>query len=158
MFSVGEHVIHPGQGVCTVMGFTEDAPSPMIILASKSGHSGTHLMYPQSQQSRLHSVISAQDARALMDAYDTLEVDNYTDRNSSLEEAYFKQQVKLGAPTTVRIVKTMHTRIDAAHAAGKKPCSYYTRVLKEARRRAVEELSAALGMPEETVQSTYPML
>ena len=32
MFRIGEHVIHPGQGVCTVTGIEEDATPPMIIL------------------------------------------------------------------------------------------------------------------------------
>ena len=44
MFSIGEHIIHPGQGVCTVMGY-EDAPSPMIILEAKRGHAKTRMMY-----------------------------------------------------------------------------------------------------------------
>lgn len=49
MFSIGEHIIHPGQGVCTVMGY-EDAPSPMIILEAKRGHAKTRMMYPVAQQ------------------------------------------------------------------------------------------------------------
>lgn len=35
MFHVGQHVIHPGQGVCTVTGFTDDATHPMILLCAK---------------------------------------------------------------------------------------------------------------------------
>ena len=46
MFEIGQHVIHPGQGVCTVTGFTEDVAHPMILLRAKSGHAETHLMYP----------------------------------------------------------------------------------------------------------------
>ena len=37
MFSIGEHLIHPGQGVCTVTGF-KDTPTPMLILEAGSGH------------------------------------------------------------------------------------------------------------------------
>ena len=36
MFKIGEHVIHPGQGVCTVTGF-KDSPTPMIELEAHSG-------------------------------------------------------------------------------------------------------------------------
>ena len=69
MFHVGQHVIHPGQGVCTVTGFTEDAVHPMILLSAKSGHTETHLMYPLAQQDRLHAVISREDAEDLLGTY-----------------------------------------------------------------------------------------
>ena len=62
MFSIGEHVIHPGQGVCTVTGFDEDAPTPMIILECKQGHAKTRMMYPLAQSDRLHLAISREEA------------------------------------------------------------------------------------------------
>ena len=68
MFEIGQHVIHPGQGVCTVTGFTEDVAHPMILLRAKSGHAETHLMYPLAQQSRLHAIISREDAEDLIDS------------------------------------------------------------------------------------------
>ena len=129
MFEIGQHVIHPGQGVCTVTGFTEDVAHPMILLRAKSGHAETHLMYPL--------------------------VDSFTERNSALEETHFKQQLKLGAPETVRVAKTMRHRIAEAEAHGKKPSSYYSRMLKEARRRTLEELSVALGADEDAVEERF---
>ncbi len=125
MFSIGEHVIHPGQGVCTVMDF-EDGPAPMIVLEARSGH-----------------------AEALIDGYASLECDPFTERNSSLEESYFKGQLKLGAPETLRVAKTMRSRIRDAEEHARKPSSYYMRVYKEARRRSVEEFAVALGVSEQ---------
>lgn len=154
MFSIGEHIIHPGQGVCTVMGF-EDAPSPMIVLETKCGHAKTRMMYPVAQADRLHSCISRDEAENLIENYGDLECDSFTERNSSLEESYFKQQIKRGAPETVRVAKTMRCRIKDAESRGKKPSSYYTRVLKEARRRASEELAVALGISEEDVNKRF---
>ncbi|MCF2621962.1 CarD family transcriptional regulator [Collinsella tanakaei] len=148
MFDIGTHVIHPGQGVCTVMGY-EDAPSPMIILEARSGHAKTRLLYPVSQLDRLHACIGKEQAEALIADYASLECDPYTERNSSLEESYFKQQIKLGAPETLRVAKTMRRRIRDAEAHAKKPSSYYTRILKEARRRSIEELAVALDVSEE---------
>ena len=116
MFEIGQHVIHPGQGVCTVTGFTEDVAHPMILLRAKSGHAETHLMYPLAQQSRLHAIISREDAEDLIDSYADLTVDSFTERNSALEETHFKQQLKLGAPETVRVAKTMRHRIAEAEA------------------------------------------
>ena len=152
MFRIGEHVIHPGQGVCTVMDF-EETPAPMIVLEAKSGHAKTRLMYPVAMQDRLHSCISRELAQDLIDNYDAIECDPFTERNSSLEESYFKQQLKHGAPETVRVAKTMRRRIHHAQAHDKKPSSYYARVLKEAHRRALEELSVAIGCSEEEIET-----
>lgn len=155
MFQIGQHVIHPGQGVCTVTGFTEDKAHPMILLCAKSGHAETHLMYPLAQQDRLHAIISREDAESLLGNYADLPVDTFTERNSALEETHFKQQLKLGAPETVRVAKTMHHRINEAEARGKKPSSYYARVLKEAYRRSVEEFAFALDAEESTVEQLF---
>ena len=86
MFSIGQHVIHPGQGVCTVVGFRDDTPQPMLLLETKQGHAQTILMYPVAQADRLHAAISQQDAEHLLSHYDELECDTFTERNSSLEE------------------------------------------------------------------------
>ena len=157
MFEIGEHIIHPGQGVCTVVGF-EYAPSPMIVLEAKCGHARTRMMYPMSQVERLHACISRADAEHLITNYDALECDPFTERNSSLEESHFKQQIKQGAPETVRVAKTMRCRIHDAERRGKKPSSYYTRVLKEAHRRATEELAVALDCTEEDLESRLASL
>lgn len=66
MFSIGQHVIHPGQGVCTVVGFRDDTPQPMLLLETKQGHAQTILMYPVAQADRLHAAISQQDAEHLL--------------------------------------------------------------------------------------------
>ncbi|MDD6443012.1 MAG: CarD family transcriptional regulator [Collinsella sp.] len=153
MFSIGQHVIHPGQGVCTVVGFREDTPQPMLLLETKQGHAQTILMYPVAQADRLHAAISQQDAEHLLSHYDELECDTFTERNSSLEETHFKQQLKLGAPETVRVAKTMMHRIRQAEEADKKPSSYYMRVLKEAKRRSIEEIAVALGVTEEDAEA-----
>ena len=155
MFKIGEHVVHPGQGVCTVMGFRDDTPQPMILLEAKSGHAKTIMMYPMAQSDRLHPTISREDAENLLKNYADIKCDDYTERNSSLEESYFKKELKKGAPTTVRIAKTMIERIHAAEAAAKKPSSYYSRVLKEAERRSVEEFAVALGCTEEDAQARF---
>lgn len=126
MFAIGEHVIHPGQGVCTVMGF-EETPAPMIVLEAKSGHAKTRMMYPMAQQDRLHACISREVAQDLIENYDAIECDPFTERNSSLEESYFKKQLKQGAPETVRVAKTMRHRIHVAQSHDKKPSSYIIR-------------------------------
>lgn len=152
MFKIGEHVIHPGQGVCTVTGF-KNSPTPMIELEAHSGHSKTKLLYPVSQVDRLHACIDKDQAEKLLSDYDSIACDSFTERNSSLEESYFKQLLKQGAPTTVQVAKTMRCRIHDAESQAKKPSSYYMRILKEAHRRSVEELAVALGVSEDDVEA-----
>ena len=155
MFQVGEHVIHPGQGVCTVTGFDSDAPTPMIILECRQGHAKTRMKYPISQCGRLHPAISRDEAERLIEGYAELECDPFTERNSALEETHFKQLIKHGAPDTVRVAKTMRERICEAERRNRKPSSYYSRVLKEAHRRSIEELAVALGCTEEAVEQRF---
>lgn len=152
MFSIGEHVIHPGQGVCTVIGIDEDAAQPMIILECKQGHARTRMMYPLAQSDRLHATVSREEAERLIENYADIECDTFTERNSSLEESHFKQLIKEGAPATVQVAKTMRLRIRDAERRAKKPSSYYARVLKEAHRRSVEELAVAIGVSEEAIE------
>ncbi len=152
MFEIGEHVIHPGQGVCTVTGYDDAGAAPMIVLECRQGHAKTRMLYPVSQLDRLHATVSREQAQDIIDNYDAMECDPFTERNSSLEESHFKQLIKQGAPETVRVAKTMRHRIQEAELHDKKPSSYYARVLKEAHRRSVEELAVALDVTEEELE------
>lgn len=152
MFEIGEHVIHPGQGVCTVTGYDDQGAAPMIVLECKQGHAKTRMLYPVALTDRLHPTVSREEAQAIIDNYDAIECDPFTERNSSLEESHFKELLKQGAPATVCVAKTMRHRIHEAERRSKKPSSYYARVLKEAHRRSVEELAVALDCTEEHIE------
>ena len=90
MFTVGERVIHPGQGLCTVVGI-EDAPPPMLVLEAGVGRTSTRLLYPLAQaELHLHPPVSRDEALDVIEHYASLKSDPHTDRNSGLEEAYFK--------------------------------------------------------------------
>ena len=153
MFQVGERVVHPGQGLCTIVGF-KDAPSPMLVLETGSGRRATRLLFPaEGAEHRLHPPVSRAEALKVIADYDALPLDPHTDRNSGQEEAYFKNLLKQGVPNSVMVVKTMSARIADAERMSKKPSAYLVRVLKEARRRSLEELCCALdSTPEEVVQ------
>ena len=158
MFSIGEHVIHPGQGVCTVMGYEEGGPAPMLVLECRQGHAKTRMLYPVAQSDRLHPTVSREEAERLIEGYDSMECDSFTERNSSLEETHFKQLIKHGMPDTLLVAKTMRHRIREAERNAKKPSSYYTRVLEEAHRRSVEELAVAFDCSEEDVEERFAYL
>ena len=110
------------------------------------------MQYPLAQSDRLHATISREVAEDLIENYADIECDTFTERNSSLEESYFKKLIKEGAPATVRVAKTMRYRIRDAERRAKKPSTYYARVLKEAHRRSVEELAVAIGVSEEDIE------
>lgn len=155
MFSIGERVMHPGQGLCTVVGF-EDSPSPMLILEAGSGRGAARLMYPAAQaEKNLHPPVSRDEALAAIDGYGDLACDSFSDRNSGLEEKHFKQRLKLGIPESLRVTKTMLERIAAAEACSKKPSSYLARVLRDARERSLEELACALDTTPEEVEGMF---
>ena len=155
MFSVGERVMHPGQGLCTVVGF-QDSPAPMLVLETGSGRGATRLLYPAAQaEKNLHPPVGRDEALAVIDGYDDLECDTFTDRNSGLEESHFKKLLKHGVPDSVRVVKTMRARIAQAEASSKKPSSYLVRVLRDAREHSLEELACALDTTPEDVEAMF---
>lgn len=155
MFTVGERVMHPGQGLCTVVGF-RDSPSPMLVLETGSGRTTTRLLYPLAQaEHNLHAPVSRAEALQVISGYDELSCDPHTNHNSGVEEAYFKALLKRGVPDSVRVVKTMRTRIAAAERLSRKPSAYLTRVLREAQRRSLEELACALDTTPEQVVGMF---
>lgn len=155
MFSVGERVIHPGQGLCTVAEL-RDGAEPMLVLETGRGHGTTRLLFPLAQaETHLHAPVSAAGALEAIDGYGTLACDPYANRNSGLEEAYFKSLVKRGIPDSLRAVKTLSRRIDEAGRAGRKPSTYLPRLLREARRRSLEELAFALALEPEQVSAMF---
>lgn len=155
MFSIGDRVIHPGQGLCTVVGFKE-VPSPVLILETGTGHKATRLMYPvATAEKNLHYPVERAQAISVIEGYDAIECDPHTEHNSGQEEAYFKGLLKRGVPYSVMVVKTMRTRIANAEAAGKKPSAYFARVLKEAERRSLEELAYALDTTPDDVAKMF---
>lgn len=155
MFSVGERVMHPGQGLCTIVGF-RDTPSPALILEAGSGRNATRLLYPADQaEAHLHPPVSRAEALDVIENYDSIACDTHSDRNSGQEEAYFKALLKRGVPDSVRVVKTMRTRIAQCERSARKPSAYIARVLKEARLRSLEELACALDTTPDVVEQMF---
>lgn len=155
MFAIGDRVIHPGQGLCTVVGF-KDQPMPVIVLEAGSGRQVTRVMCPvDSAEKSLHPPVDKTQALAVIQNYASIECDPHTEHNSGQEEAYFKGLLKRGVPYSVMVAKTMRARIASAEAHGRKPSAYFARVLKEAERRSLEELACALDSTPDAVASMF---
>lgn len=155
MYSVGEYIVHPGQGVCRVEGYVETPQAAYELLPIGMRHP-THIRFPVSNAHKLRPVLSYDEAVELIDEYPTMQVDNYTDRSNALEEAHFKQEIRKGTcRDSMRIVKTFRLRIAETRARNKKPPVAYERILKQASQRSLEELAVALEMSVDDVRTMF---
>ena len=151
MYSVGDYLVHPGQGVCQVKDVTTGPQAVYQLLPIGKRHP-VHISFPVANESRLRPVLSRVEAEQIIDEYPTIEVESFQARNNSLEEEHYRNEMRQGScRDSVRIVKTFRARIDALSARNKKPPVAYERILKEARERSCSELAVALGCTPEDV-------
>lgn len=155
MYNIGQYIVHPGQGVCRVEGVVEE-PTAVYKLMPVGQRNPMRIIFPVASEGKLRPVLSHDEAMELIDQYATLQVDEYTDRSSALEEDHFKREIRQGTcRDTMRIVKTFRTRIAETRARNKKPPVVYERILKQASKRSLEELSVALGMSTDDVRMLF---
>ncbi|MBO7675661.1 MAG: CarD family transcriptional regulator [Atopobiaceae bacterium] len=155
MYSIGDYIVHPGQGVCRVEGFVEEPQASYQLLPVGMRHP-TRIRFPVTNAHKLRPVLTHEEAMELIDEYPTMQVDSYTDRSNALEEEHFRQEIRQGTcRDSMRIVKTFRLRIAETKARNKKPPVAYERILKQASQRSLEELSIALEMPVDDVKTLF---
>lgn len=155
MYEVGEYIVHPGQGVCRVEDVSTGPDAVYKLLPMGQRHA-IHISYPVSNEDRLRPVLSADEAREIIDQYPQMDVDDFTERNNSLEEQHFKHEIRNGScRDAVRVAKTFISRIAEVESRNKKPPVAYERILKQARERSLQELSCALGCSSEDVVALF---
>lgn len=155
MFSVGEYIVHPGQGVCKVEAI-EEKPQPTYKLMPVAQRHPMLISFPVSGEKRLRPVVTRSQAADLIESYPHIEPDDYTDRSAALEEVHFKDQIKHGTLLdSVRVAKTFRSRIAEVKARNKKPPVAYERILKEAQDRSLVELAVALDSSPEDVEQLF---
>lgn len=143
MYQVGEFIVHPGQGVCRVEDVSSGPDATYKLLPVGQRHA-VHISFPVSNESRLRPILSAEEAREIIDQYPRMDVDDYADRNNSLEEQHFKQEIRNGScRDTVRVAKTFSARIAEVEGRNKKAPVAYGRILKLA--RELEDASVGHG-------------
>ena len=152
MFSVGEFVVHPGQGVCRVA----EIDSGTYKLEPVGQRHPMLISFPVSGEGRLRRVLPADEASALIDEYAAMPADDFTDRSVALEEEHFKNLIKHGTcRDSVRVVKTFRQRIAEVRKRNKKPPVVYERILKEAQTRSLSELACALEVDKDAVVAFF---
>ncbi|MBE5023637.1 CarD family transcriptional regulator [Olsenella sp. DSM 107455] len=151
MYSVGDYLVHPGQGVCQVKDVTSGSQAVYQLLPIGKRHP-VHISFPVANESRLRPVLSREEARQIIDDYPTIEVERFQARNNSLEEEHYRAEMRQGTCLdSVRVLKTFRLRIEELSARNKKPPVAYERILKEARERSCAELAVALDCTPDDV-------
>ncbi|OUO59738.1 CarD family transcriptional regulator [Olsenella sp. An270] len=151
MYSVGDYLVHPGQGVCQVKDVT-DGPQAVYQLLPIGKRHPIHISFPVANERRLRPVLSRAEAEQIIEDYPTIEVESFQARNNSLEEEHYRNEMRQGScRDSVRIVKTFRIRIAELAARNKRPPVAYERILKEARERSSVELAVALDSTPEDV-------
>lgn len=155
MYEVGEFIVHPGQGVCRVDEVV-DEPQPTYLLMPVGMRHPMRISFPVAGEARLRPVVSAEEARELIDGYGLMELDGFRARSGVQEEEHFRDQIRRGTcEDSVRIVKTFRVRIAEIRAKNKRPPVAYERILKQASQRSLSELATALDISTEDVIALF---
>lgn len=155
MYSVGEFIVHPGQGVCKVEGIV-DEPMAVYQLMPIGQRHPMRISFPFASADKLRPVLSRDEAMQIIDQYPSMKVDEYVGRSNAMEEEHFRNKIRRGTcRDSVRIVKTFQKRIADTRARNKKPPVVYERILKQASQRSLEELAVALEMTPEDVRMLF---
>ena len=121
MYSVGDYLVHPGQGVCQVKDVT-DGPQAVYQLLPIGKRHPIHISFPVANERRLRPVLSRAEAEQIIEDYPTIEVESFQARNNSLEEEHYRNEMRQGScRDSVRIVKTFRIRIAELAARNSTP-------------------------------------
>ena len=144
VYSVGDYIVHPGQGVCLVDEISSE-PSECYLLLPIGQRHPMRISFP-----------IASEAQAVIEAFPTLELDPFTAKSNALEEEHFRNEIRQGTCLdAVRVVKTFRARIAQVRANNKKPPVAYERILKHATERSLTELSVALDTTVDDVRDRF---
>lgn len=155
MYEVGEYIVHPGQGVCKVEG-VKQGDHPVYELMPVGERHPMRISFPVASEDKLRPVLSASEAKEIISQYPSMDVEEFTERSNALEEEHFRNEIKRGTcRDSVRIVKTFRQRIAQTRARNKKPPVVYERILKQASKRSLDELSVALDLTPDDVKSLF---
>lgn len=155
MYEVGAFIVHPGQGVCRVDEVVQE-PQPTYMLMPVGGRHPMRISFPVSGEDRLRPIISRDEAAELIGEYPDMSAMEYTGRSVSLEEDFFRGEIRRGTcRDSMRIVKTFRDRIAEVRARNRKPPVAYERILKQATQRSLSELAVALDVTTDEVVARF---
>lgn len=158
MFAKGDFIVYGRTGICEVMDISTidmDGVSRdklYYILSPRQGGGGRIFTPVDNSKVVMRKVISKEEAAKLVDQIpeiETLWIDN-----EKLRESRYKESMRTCDCTEwIKMIKTLYLRRRQRIAQGKKITATDERYLKLAEGNLYAELSIALGVPEQDMES-----
>ena len=155
MYQVGELIVYGTSGVCQV-----DAVGPQ---PARTGNQqpyytlrplhGTETIYtPVDSRVAMRPVLTKNEADALILQFPSLSAAPISGANTQLLAHSYQHAFQSNqCADLVRLLKAIHAKDDAARRQGRRPGKVEDRYRKRAEELLYQELSVALGLPEEEV-------
>lgn len=154
MYSIGDTVMHPSEGVCTVsdirtMQFSGGVKREYYILTPSMEKSSSTVYMPMERgDSVLRRLLSRADILALIHESTQREFEWITD--SKLRKDAFTKLLHSGdIAGIIRMISEIHAFCARRIAEGKKPCASDEAILTEAQRLLHQEFSYVLKMNQD---------
>ncbi len=158
MFAKGEYVVYGGKGVCLIRDISRidipgvDKDRLYYIMQPIFNAKGTVYLPIDSNKAVIRRIISRDEASKLIE--DIREIKLLAVPDEKRREDSYKEALKTcSVYAWVSIIKTLYTRRNERMAAGKKITALDERYLKTTEHELYGELSIALGIPQEDMES-----
>lgn len=158
MFEKGDYVVYGSKGVCQIQDITHvDIPGVdknrlYYIMHPVQDNNGTVYLPTDSTKAVIRRVMSAEEAHQLIDEIPDIEQLWVSDEKK--REASYKEALRTcNSRAWVSIIKALYLRKCERLAAGKKITALDERYLRAAEHELYGELSIALGIPKDEMES-----
>lgn len=158
MYKIGDFVVYGRTGICEVADITTmkmaGVPKDKLyyILTPCKDKAGKIFTPVDNEKVVIRAVISKEEAVGLLDRIPSIE--ELWIPNEKLRETMYKESIrKCDCEELIKIIKTLYIRRQDRIAKGKKITTTDDRYLKMAEGSLYSELSIALGIPENEMES-----
>ncbi len=158
MFAKGEYVVYGNKGVCLIQDISQidipgvDKDRLYYIMQPIHNAKGTVYLPIDSTKAVIRKVMSREEATKLIK--DIPDIAQLAIPDEKRREASYKEALQTcNVYAWVSIIKTLYIRKNERLAAGKKITALDERYLKAAEHELYGELSIALGVPREDMES-----
>ncbi len=158
MFAKGEYVVYGSKGVCLIQDISQidipgvDKDRLYYIMQPIYNAKGTVYLPIDSTKAVIRKIMSRDEASKLIE--DLPDIEQLDVPDEKRREASYRDALKTcSVYVWASIIKTLYTRRDERLAAGKKITALDERYLKATEHELYGELSIALGVPPEDMES-----
>ncbi len=160
MFETGKYVVYRNKGVCYIREITHldipgTDPDRLYYILNPVSDSSAKLYLPTDcDESMVRPVMSRSEANALI--AEIPEIGLLTVDDEKKRETIYKEAMKsCDCRRLISVIKTLHRRREDRLATGKKVTVLDDRYLRAAEHELFDELSIALDLPKDQMQSYF---